>query len=155
MIHLITVGQRQAAWVNQGYETYAKRLPGHCQLKLHEIPLPTRGKRPDIARLQQKEGERMLAAVPKGAHVIALDERGRQWNNPDLAKQLDNWLQIGKPIVLFIGGPDGLAPACLERADQRWSLSNLVLPHPLVRIVVAEQLYRAWSLLHNHPYHRA
>ena len=155
MIHLITVGQRQAAWVNQGYEAYAKRLPGHCQLKLHEIPLPTRGKRPDIARLQQKEGKRMLAAVPKGAHVIALDERGQHWNNPELAQQLDNWLQSGKPIVLLIGGPDGLDQACLDRANQRWSLSNLVLPHPLVRIVVAEQLYRAWSLLHNHPYHRA
>ncbi len=155
MIHLISVGQRQEAWVKQGYENYAKRLRGHCQLKLHEIALPNRGKRPDIKRLQQKEGDAMLAAVPKGAHVIALDEHGKQWNNPELAKQLDNWLQGGKPIALFIGGPDGLAPACLERANQRWSLSNLVLPHPLVRIVVAEQLYRAWSLLNNHPYHRA
>src|SRR5690606_28040779 len=102
------------------------------------------------------EGERMLAAVPAGAHVVALDEHGAAWSTAELARRLEHWSGLGSSAVCFlIGGPDGLAPACLARARERWSLSALTLPHGLVRIVAAEALYRAVSLLEGHPYHRA
>lgn len=96
----------------------------------------------------------MLAAVPKGARVVALDETGRAFATADLAKRLQRWMASGGPVALLIGGPDGLAPECLDRADEKWSLSPLTLPHGLVRVVVAEAVYRAWSLLEHHPYHR-
>jgi 23S rRNA (pseudouridine1915-N3)-methyltransferase len=141
-------------WVKSGYDEYAKRLPRECRLQLVEIPAGKRGKGANLARAIQEEGERMLAALPKEAHVIALDMRGKQWDTPQLAQQLKDWLQDGHDVALLTGGPDGLAESCLKRADHLWSLSKLTLPHPLVRIVVAEQLYRAWTLLKGHPYHR-
>ncbi len=153
-IHLIAVGERMPAWVQQGYEEYAKRLPPERSLRLVEIAPGRRGKGFDLARAIQDEGERMLAAIPKGSLVLALDERGKEWTTLELAEQLRGWLQGGRDVALLAGGPDGLAPACRDRAEGIWSLSRLTLPHPLVRVVVAEQLYRAWSVLQNHPYHR-
>jgi 23S rRNA (pseudouridine1915-N3)-methyltransferase len=153
-IHLIAVGERMPRWVVQGYEEYARRLPPECALVLTEIPLPRRTKAASPARLRQLEGERMLAAVPRAAQVLALDERGREWDTPQLAHALRGWLQEGRDLALLVGGPDGLADSCRERAEGLWSLSRLTLPHPLVRVLVAEQLYRAWSILGNHPYHR-
>ena len=97
----------------------------------------------------------MLAAVPQGAHVVALLEAGKPWSTKELATKLEGWMQRGAPVYFLVGGPDGLSPDCVSRANERWSLSNLTLPHGLVRVVVAEALYRAWSLLENHPYHRA
>lgn len=97
----------------------------------------------------------MLAQLPAGAHVVALLETGKPWSTTELAAKLESWMQRGAPVALLVGGPDGLSKACTERANERWSLSNLTLPHGLVRVVVAEALYRAWSLLENHPYHRA
>ena len=97
----------------------------------------------------------MLAAVPPGATVIALDVRGKAWCTEGLATRLQEWLQGGRDIALLVGGPDGLADACLQRADLRWSLSALTLPHALVRVLLAEQLYRAWTVIKGHPYHRA
>ena len=97
----------------------------------------------------------MLAAIPKGAYVIAMEVGGKNWSTEQLSQQLDNWLHGGCDVALLVGGPEGLAPACRARADQLWSLSPLTFPHPLVRVVLAEQLYRAWSLLKGHPYHRA
>ena len=96
----------------------------------------------------------MLASLPRDCHVLALDQGGCSWSTEELAEQMEGWLGAGRDLALLVGGPDGLAQSCLERADRRWSLSPLTLPHPLVRIVVAEQLYRAWSILANHPYHR-
>ena len=142
-------------WVEKGYAEYAGRLPRECALHLLEIPAGKRGSHGDLARIVRAEGERLLAAVPTGSHLIALDERGQEWNTVELAEQLSGWLQEGRDVSLLIGGPDGLDAACRERAERRWSLSRLTLPHPLVRVIVAEQLYRAWSLLRNHPYHRA
>lgn len=113
-----------------------------------------RTKAADTGRLIQQEGERMLGALPKGARVVALDVRGRPWSTQQLAGQLEAWMAGGRDVALLVGGPDGLAPECLERAEQTWSLSPLTLPHPLVRVVVAEQLYRAWSITQGHPYHR-
>ncbi len=141
-------------WVQTGYGEYAKRLPRECALELREIPLATRGKNTDIARAIEKESEAMLASIPAQERVIALDVLGKLQTTDSLADALRNWQMQGGNTSLLIGGPDGLSADCLSRANQRWSLSGLTLPHPLVRIVLAEQLYRAWSLLNNHPYHR-
>lgn len=154
-IHLIAVGSKMPSWVTQGFNEFARRLPAECRLRLVEIPAGKRGKNADIARLTQDEGEKMLAAIPKGAHVVALEVDGKDWSTEQLSEQLDNWLHSGSDVALLVGGPEGLAAACRARADQLWSLSRLTYPHPLVRVVLSEQLYRAWSLLKGHPYHRA
>ena len=147
---LIAVGERMPAWVQAGYAEYAKRLSRELPLQLVEISTKTR----DPARLTAEEGAALLSAIPKGAHVVALDGRGKTWSSEELATQLARWRMQGKDLAFLIGGADGLAPAVLERADQHWSLGPLTFPHPLVRIVVAEQLYRASSQLAHHPYHR-
>lgn len=141
-------------WVQAGYGEYAKRMPRECALELREIPLPARGKNADIARAIEKESEAMLATIPAQERVIALDVLGKPQTTESLADALRSWQMQGGNTSLLIGGPDGLSKDCLTRANQRWSLSGLTLPHPLVRVVLAEQLYRAWSLLNNHPYHR-
>ena len=153
-ITLISASSKQPDWVRSGFDEYAQRLRGLVSLSLIEVPLPKRTRSSAIDRLIAAEGERMLAAVPAGSHVIALDERGKSFRTLDLAKRLESWIGLGQPVALLVGGPDGLAPGCLERAAERWSLSPLTLPHGLVRIVVAEALYRAHSLLQGHPYHR-
>ena len=154
-LELIAVGERMPAWVREGYDEYAKRLPRECALHLREIEPGARGKSQDPARAVALEGERMLAALPNGARVVALDVKGVEHATEELAGRLETWLADGRDVALLVGGPDGLAPECLARAEERWSLSRLTLPHPLVRVVLAEQLYRAWSILRNHPYHRA
>jgi len=153
-IDLICIGQKMPSWVERGFNNYSKRFPSTCTLQLIEIPLRKRTKNADLVRLQRQECEQMLAAIAKGAYVIALDERGQAWNSLQLSDQLAHWMQEYSSVALLVGGPEGLSINCLQRAQQRWSLSTLTLPHLLVRIIVAEQLYRAWSLLNNHPYHR-
>ncbi len=152
-IHLIAMGNRMPNWVTEGYQTYAKRLPDHCQLNLIEIPLLKRSKQADSARLLAREGEKMLAAIPKNSYPIALEVGGHSWSSTELAQQLSQWLAGGQDIALLVGSPEGLPAACLQQAKTRWSLSPLTLPHPLVRVVAAEQLYRAWTILNSHPYH--
>lgn len=154
-IHLIAVGTRMPAWVTSGYEEYARRLPHECSLRLVEIPLSKRRKAQSALKNRQEEGKAMLAAVPVQATVVALDVRGKAWSTESLAGHLQDWLQGGRDIALLVGGPDGLADECLDRADIRWSLSPLTLPHALVRVLLAEQLYRAWAVIQGHPYHRA
>ncbi len=153
-IHLIAVGNRMPGWVSAGYEEYAKRLPRECALRLVEIAPGKRGRNADVKRIVRDEGERMLAATPKDSKVIALEVGGRTWSTPQLANELSGWLASGRDTTLLVGGPEGLDEACRARADQAWSLSALTLPHPLVRVLLAEQLYRAWSLTVGHPYHR-
>lgn len=153
-IHLIAVGNRMPQWVTEGYEEFARRMPPECRLNLIEIPATKRTKAADIKRLLAQEGERMLEAVPKNALALTLDVNGRQWDTPQLAQQLDGWMHEGRDVALFIGGPEGLAPACKAHAEGSWSLSPLTFPHPLVRIIVAEQLYRAITILKHHPYHK-
>ncbi|HXD84304.1 MAG TPA: 23S rRNA (pseudouridine(1915)-N(3))-methyltransferase RlmH [Rudaea sp.] len=148
--HLIAVGERMPAWVQTGFAEYAKRLSRELPLELIEVAAKSR----DPARAMSEEGTALLAAIPKGAHVVALDGRGKPWSSEELAQQLARWRMQGKDLAFLIGGADGFAPALLDRVDQKWSLGPATLPHPLVRIVVAEQLYRAASLLSNHPYHR-
>lgn len=153
-IALIAVGTKMPAWVAQGVEEYTRRLPPEIKLVVKEIPLGKRGKGADIQRAINTEGKHMLAAIGHSDTVIALDVKGQSWRTEQLASNLQQWQLQGNNISLLVGGPDGLAAECLQRASQRWSLSALTLPHPLVRIVLAEQLYRAWSINHNHPYHR-
>lgn len=153
-IHLIAVGQKMPGWVSQGYEEYARRMPPDCRLKLIELSAGQRRKNADIDRILQQEAERMADAIPKGAFVIALDVDGKAWDTAQLSTQMGQWMQGGCDIVLLVGGPEGLHAKALALAQQRWSLSPLTFPHPLVRVIVAEQLYRALSLLRNHPYHR-
>lgn len=150
--YLIAIGERMPEWVQRGYAEYAKRLSRELPLQLVEVS--TKSRRGDPARANADEGDALIGAIPKGAHVVALDGRGKAWSSEDLAAQLEHWRMSGKDLAFLIGGADGLAPAALERADQRWSLGPATLPHPLVRIVVAEQLYRAVGQLGNHPYHR-
>ena len=142
-------------WVETGYQEYAKRLPPECALHLVEIEPGHRGKGASIEIARREEGGRLLAALPKGVQVIALDEQGRAWSTAELSRQLAAWLAEGRDLALLVGGPEGLDPTCRARADRLWSLSPLTFPHPLVRVILAEQLYRAWSLLTGHPYHRA
>lgn len=141
-------------WVEAGYQEYAKRLPAECALHLTEIEPGHRGKGTPVERAMTDEGQRMLKAIPKGAAVIALDATGEPWSTERLAELLRSWLAEGRDLAWLVGGADGLAPACLARAERRWSLSRLTFPHPLVRVILAEQLYRAWSLVQGHPYHR-
>jgi 23S rRNA (pseudouridine1915-N3)-methyltransferase len=123
-------------------------------LHLTEIVAGKRGKNADIKRILHKEGELTLAAIPKGNRVVTLEVTGVPWDTPKLAKTMQNWQMDGRDVSLLIGGPEGLAPECIKVSEQRWSLSSLTLPHPLARIIVAESLYRAWSINNNHPYHR-
>jgi 23S rRNA (pseudouridine1915-N3)-methyltransferase len=152
---LITASNRQPDWVEEGAADYARRLRGRCSLEIKTVPLARRSTTAPVERAITDEGKRLLAQVPAGAHVVALLEHGRPWSSKALAAKLESWMQRGAPVAFLIGGPDGLSPECVARAAERWSLSPLTLPHGLVRIVAAEALYRAWSLLENHPYHRA
>lgn len=154
-IHLIAAGTRMPSWVEQGFADYAGRLPPECKLLLKEIPLGASRSGGDSRKAMQEEGAKMLAALPEGAGVTALEVKGKPYDTEALAKLVNQWLQEGRDQALLVGGPDGLAPECVAKAKLKWSLSPLTLPHGLVRVVVAEQLYRAWSILKNHPYHRA
>ncbi|MEK6807165.1 MAG: 23S rRNA (pseudouridine(1915)-N(3))-methyltransferase RlmH [Pseudomonadota bacterium] len=154
-LRLIAAGTRMPGWVTQGFEDYRKRLPPQLKLELVEIEVAHRGKNADIARLKSAEAQSLLRAVRDDDRVIVFDECGEKRSTVEWANALKQWMQDGRDVALLIGGPDGLAPEILQRAEKRWSLSPMTLPHALVRVLVAEQLYRAWSLLSNHPYHRA
>jgi len=141
-------------WVSAGYQEYSRRLPRECSLQLVEVPAGNRGKGRSVQQARAEEGRQLLAALPRDCTVIALDERGSQWTTTALAARLRDWLGSGRDVALLVGGPDGLDDCCRERADHTWSLSALTFPHALVRVLLAEQLYRAWTLTTGHPYHR-
>ena len=149
------VGTRMPAWVQQGWTEYARRFPRGIALRIKEVALAKRGNNADVAALQKAEADALLAAVPRGHLVVALDERGRQWSTEELAAQLENWMREEHGVSFLVGGPDGLHPSCRDSARSVWSLGRLTLPHPLVRVLLAEQLYRAWTITQNHPYHRS
>ncbi|PQK81365.1 23S rRNA (pseudouridine(1915)-N(3))-methyltransferase RlmH [Pantoea ananatis] len=153
-LQLVAVGTKMPDWVQTGFMEYLRRFPKDMPFELTEVPARKRGKNADIKRILEKEGEAMLAATGKGNRIVTLDIPGQPWETPQLAQQLERWKQDGRDVSLLIGGPEGLAPACKAAAEQSWSLSTLTLPHPLVRVLVAESLYRAWSITTNHPYHR-
>lgn len=142
------------AWVDAGFHEYAQRFPPHCRLELVEVAAARRGKGADLTRVAGDECERLTAKLPVRAHLIALERTGRTLSTEQIAAHLKTWLVQEDAVAFLVGGPEGLAPACVARAHAVWSLSALTLPHPLVRVLLAEQLYRAYSLVHNLPYHR-
>ena len=152
-LHLIAVGTRMPAWVIAGYNEYQKRL-SHCPLNLIAIEASKRSKNSVTLQCIAEEEKKLLAAVPKHSRLIALDETGELWTTQQLAQYWHQWQTVGQAVSFMIGGADGLSEHCLKKAECIWSLSRLTLPHALVRILVAEQLYRASSLTKNHPYHR-
>ncbi len=154
-LRVASVGQRMPAWVTEAWQEYARRMPRELPLELVEIPLKKRGNNPDIPRLRREEGEALRAATSPDYHVIALDGRGKPWSTEQLAERLEDWMGNGRHCGFLVGGPDGLDEGCLAGANERWSLGKLTYPHPLVRVILAEQLYRAWTITRNHPYHRA
>lgn len=153
-IKIISVGNRMPNWVQQGYDEYAKRMPKECSLFLKEVTPGKRGKNSDIARIIRDEGKRMIEVIPQRTHVVTLDIPGKAWTTQELSLAMKRWIENGGNVALLIGGADGLSDSVRETAKESWSLSRLTFPHQLVRIIVAEQLYRAWSLLNHHPYHR-
>lgn len=142
------------AWVTAGVAEYQRRLPRELSLVWRDLPLArrNRGSRPEA--LCRQEGEQLLKGIPADDTLIALDVGGQALATETLASSLRDWQMSGRGVSFLIGGPDGLSPECLQRAGQRWSLGRLTLPHPLVRVVLAEQLYRAWTITAGHPYHR-
>jgi 23S rRNA (pseudouridine1915-N3)-methyltransferase len=153
-VRLLAVGTRMPDWVTRGVEEYRKRLPRDFALEVEEIVPGARGRNADIGRAVALEGERVRARLKGGEHLVALEVNGKPWSTEALAREADGWRMQGRDVALLVGGPDGLEPSLSASADQRWSLSPLTLPHPLVRIILTEQLYRAWTLMVGHPYHR-
>lgn len=153
-IRLCTITHKTPAWIQAGYHEYAKRLPAAYALELIEVPAEKRNEQSDIARIKEREGEKLLAVTKPGDRLIALDVKGTAWSTEDLAKQMQAWQLEGRNVNLLVGGPDGLSAACLAKTDSQWSLSPLTFPHFIVKLILAEQLYRAYSILSNHPYHR-
>ena len=153
-IQIIAIGNKMPPWVNATTQEYMKRMPRDCEVILKEVPAANRHKNSNADTIKDLEAKQLLAAVPNGNHIIALDEHGVQWSTQELSQQMDHWRHLGCNVTLLIGGADGLHHSCLQKAHQRLSLSKLTYPHPLVRVIIAEQLYRAYSILSGHPYHR-
>jgi 23S rRNA (pseudouridine1915-N3)-methyltransferase len=151
---IVAVGQRQPTWARDAFADFAKRLPNECRLELVEVKAEPRDSGKTPAQLVAAEGARLLAASPKRARRVALDERGTRRTTTELAERLRAWREDGRDVVLWIGGPDGLDPTLRSSADDTLRLSDLTLPHALARVLLAEALYRAWSVLAGHPYHR-
>lgn len=153
-ITVITIGNKMPDWVVQGSNDYAKRFNDGIQLKITELPLIRRSKSSDLSRILEKESSLIKDAIPSGARVIALDIEGKTFSSEQLALKITQLQQISSHFCFIIGGPEGLSQELLNLSDERWSLSKLTLPHPLVRIILLETLYRAWSIINNHPYHK-
>ncbi len=151
---LVAVGPKMPGWVVEAYRDYEKRLPKELKPQLKELALAQRSKKSNSEKIKQDEGRAILQLLPENEFVVALEVKGASWSTENLAHHLDRWRMEGHNVSFVIGGPDGLSQECLQRANCLWSLSALTLPHPLVRVIFIEQLYRAWSLLQNHPYHK-
>ena len=153
-IHLIAVGKKIPEWVNTGYAEFSKRMPPELQITLIEISPSIRNKSTPIEKNIKEEGKRIQSAIPANSKLIILDEKGKKFSSIDLSKKMESWFPMGQDIAIIIGGADGIDLTIKQQADELWSLSSLTMPHALVRIFIAEQLYRAWSILKGHPYHR-
>ena len=153
-VTILCMGHRAPAWVEDGFREYARRMPPEIRVELVELKAEERGAGRSIERAKTLEGERLLAALPGGAELVALDERGRSVSTQALSGMLAGWMREGAAPAFAIGGADGLSEAVKKRAAKVLSLSAMTLPHALVRVVLAEQLYRAWTILARHPYHR-
>lgn len=155
LIRVVTVGVRAPDWVNRAVRDYSERLPADFGLEWKEVRPEPRTANAGADTWMQREAHRIRASLPERAWIVALDERGRDLDTPKFAQRLEHWRRDGRPVAILIGGADGLAPDLKAEAGELMRLSSLTLPHMLVRVVLAEQLFRAWSLLNNHPYHRA
>jgi 23S rRNA (pseudouridine1915-N3)-methyltransferase len=153
-LKIIAVGARMPDWIDAGFSEYARRMPRKFAPELVEIRPEPRGTGKSVEQMLAAEAQRIAAAIPAGATRVACDERGTELTTPQFAKRLQQWQETGGDIVFLIGGPDGLARGVKEGAQVRMRLSGMTLPHGLARVLLAEQIYRAWSILHNHPYHR-
>lgn len=153
-LRVVAVGTRMSGWVDTAFAEYARRLQSTMPLEITEVATAGRGNSGDSPRAMQQEGKRILALLTGREHAVALDERGPEWSTVELARWLEERRRSGLDLTFIIGGPDGLAPEVLARSQQRWSLSRLTLPHGMVRVLLAEQLYRASTILAGHPYHR-
>lgn len=153
-ISVLAVGQRLPRWVNDGFAVYQQRLPQHMKLELTELPAAQRTSSMSAEKAMAQEAERILKQIQPDHHVIVLDEHGKQRSSRELSAEMDQWQQLYPQVSIVIGGADGLAAEVKQRANQLWSLSKLTLPHGMVRVMLAEQLYRGWTLIQGHPYHR-
>lgn len=153
-IQLIAIGTKMPAWVDQAYSEYAQRMPHQCKLELIELPAKKRGKNADTARILRDEADAMKQVISSNAIVIGLDRCGKTIDTEKLATQMQQWIDNSQDVALLIGGPEGIDPNYLQELGQKWSLSAMTFAHPVVRVMLAEQLYRAWSILANLPYHR-
>lgn len=154
-INLIAIGNKMPDWVDDASNDFIKRLPAEIKINSILLPLIKRGKNPDIPRIIRDESRKLLASVPKNSQLVVLDVLGRSVTTMKFSSMLEDWLQQGQDISIVIGGPDGVSDELLSQARTKLSLSGLTFPHPLVRVILLEQIYRAWSILNNHPYHRA
>jgi len=153
-IQIIAVGERMPSWVQQGYQEYIKRIGAGINIRLVEISAEKRAKSSNTKKILEKEAQRTLLAIGKDHHVIALDREGQSWSTEQLAAKISAWQQDGTNISILIGGPEGMAPELLQRAQTSMSFSAMTFPHPIIRVMLAEQLYRAYSILTHHPYHK-
>ncbi|OED43858.1 23S rRNA (pseudouridine(1915)-N(3))-methyltransferase RlmH [Chromatiales bacterium (ex Bugula neritina AB1)] len=153
-IHLLAIGTRMPKWIDDGFAEYSRRPGRDCKLVLKEIPSPRKSKSEEASRIKRLEGDLLMAAVPDGAYRVALDEKGKMHSTKSVAEKLSGWFDSHRRVAIIIGGADGLSDAALDSCNERWSLSRMTFPHSLVRVILAEQIYRAYSLLNNHPYHR-
>lgn len=153
-ITIVAVGMRLPSWANQAVKEYSKRLPPEINLQLSEIQPVKRSKSAGAEKILKQEAERIGSAIPKGSHIIVLDEHGKTQRTTVLAKHMDTWMRYGKNIAFVIGSADGIHEDIKKKADELWSLSDFTLPHGLARVLLIEQLYRAWTVIKKHPYHR-
>ncbi|KIP15543.1 MULTISPECIES: 23S rRNA (pseudouridine(1915)-N(3))-methyltransferase RlmH [Burkholderia] len=154
-LFIVAVGHKMPGWIASGFDEYTKRMPPELRIELREIKPELRSGGRSAESVMAAERQKIEAALPKGARIVALDERGRDWTTMQLAQALPGWQQDGRDVAFIIGGADGLDPALKARADLLLRISSMTLPHGMVRVLLAEQLYRAWSITQNHPYHRA
>jgi len=153
-IHLIAVGKKIPEWINTGYSEFSNRMPPELKLNLIELAPSARNKSTPIKKNIKEEGERIQTAIPSNSRLIVLDEKGKNFSSVDLSQKMESWFPMAQDIAIVIGGADGIDPIIKQQADEIWTLSSFTLPHALVRVVIAEQLYRAWSIFKGHPYHR-
>ena len=152
--YLIAIGNRMPNWVNQGVDEYRKRITGTVNFKVVEIPAIKRGKNPDLKRIATQEGKQLIAALPANTLPIALDRLGKELDTQDLANNLQSWIDDGQDVAFLVGGPEGLSEECLSKCRLRIKLSAFTFAHTIVRVILAEQLYRAFSVTRGLPYHR-
>lgn len=153
-IDIIAVGEKCPVWIEQGVNEYINRMPNACKVSLKSVALAKRLRNKNIKQAQQQEEERLIKLTSENSLRIALDEHGNLWSTDQLANKIRDWLQTSPTVSIYIGGPDGFTAEFLQQVDLVWSLSNLTMPHMLVRILLVEQIYRAWSMNQGHPYHR-